>query len=376
MFKIDRNSNSITPLQMATFGELGYRERAHLQEWIAKNPSCLGEDLLIIQKEFSGFNETNERLDLLAIDKQGSLVIIENKLDDTGRDVTWQALKYASYCSSLSKEVISRIYQEYLDRNNHQEDAKKLLTEFLEEDDYEDIVINKGVTQRIILIAANFRREVTSTVLWLLNYKMRVQCFRVTPYSNADEQFLTIEQIIPTKDVEEFMIGIAEKALDEAEGAVEEAQRHRVRREFWNALLQESAEKTPLFNNITAGTQSWIGAGSGVRGVAYNFFAGKRYARTELYIDRGDREQNKYIYDQLFSIKDQIEARFNGSLIWERMDEKQASRIKCESNGNIYNRDQWPSMIEFMIDSMIRLEKAFKEPLANINRNLRTRTDA
>jgi hypothetical protein len=44
--------------------------------------------MLIIQKEFCGFNDTNERLDLLALDKWGNLVIIENKLDDSGRDVT------------------------------------------------------------------------------------------------------------------------------------------------------------------------------------------------------------------------------------------------------------------------------------------------
>ena len=35
------------------------------------NPEALGEELLIIQKEFSGFSDTNERLDLLALDKQG-----------------------------------------------------------------------------------------------------------------------------------------------------------------------------------------------------------------------------------------------------------------------------------------------------------------
>src|SRR5580700_5057859 len=116
MFKIDTASNSIVSLTTRTFGELGFKERANLQEWIAKTPSCLGEPLLIIQKEFSGFSDTNERLDLLASDKQGSLLVIENKLDDTGRDVTWQALKYASYCSRLSKEHVRRIYQSFLDK--------------------------------------------------------------------------------------------------------------------------------------------------------------------------------------------------------------------------------------------------------------------
>src|SRR3984957_18829385 len=156
MFKIDTAANSITSLKLRTFGDLGFSERKNLQEWIAKEPSCLGEELLVIQKEFSGFSDTHERLDILALDKQGSLVLIENKLDDTGRDVTWQALKYASYCSRLSKENVRQIYKEFLDKT-HPADAKERMTEFLDADDYEEVTINRGFTQRIILIAANFR---------------------------------------------------------------------------------------------------------------------------------------------------------------------------------------------------------------------------
>jgi len=87
MYTIDKEKNRITKLEKKSFSDLKFKEREHLQEWIAKNPSSLGEDLLIIQKEFSGFEDTNERLDLLALDKQGNLVVIENKLDDSGKDV-------------------------------------------------------------------------------------------------------------------------------------------------------------------------------------------------------------------------------------------------------------------------------------------------
>ncbi len=110
MYLIDKKSNRINKIKRKTFVELGFRERDHLQEWLANEPSAFGEELLIIQKEFDGFSDTRERLDLLALDKEGNLVIIENKLDDSGRDVTWQALKYTSYCSSLSKEEIRQIY--------------------------------------------------------------------------------------------------------------------------------------------------------------------------------------------------------------------------------------------------------------------------
>lgn len=364
------------PLTARTFGELGFRERSNLQEWIAKEPSCLGEELLVIQKEFAGFSDTLERLDLLALDKQGSLVLIENKLDDTGRDLTWQALKYASYCSGLSKENVRRIYQEFLDKTAAGTDAKEQITDFLDANDYEEVTINRGITQRIILIAANFRKEVTSTVLWLLNFKLRVQCFRITPYSMGDQHFLNIEQIIPTKDVEEFMIGIADKSLDEVEGATEEKNRHKVRREFWTDILRAMTGKTALFQNISPGVQGWIGAGSGVRGVGFNFAAGRAYGRAEVYIDRGDGKENSFIYDQLHAQKEAIQAAFGGELTWEPLKGKQACRVKSEMAGNIYDRDQWPELIDFMTGAMVKMESAFKEPLAGINRKLRSRERA
>lgn len=132
MFKIDTEANRISRIEKRKFGDLGFREREHLQEWIANQPDLLGEELLIIQKEFDGFDETRERLDLLALDKSGNLVIIENKLDDSGRDVMWQALKYASYCSTLNRSQIIEIYQSYLQRYCSGGDAKMKLCEFLE----------------------------------------------------------------------------------------------------------------------------------------------------------------------------------------------------------------------------------------------------
>ena len=81
MYILDKDSNQLINAEPTTFKEQKLKERQHLQEWIAKNPEVLGEELLIIQKEFDGFSDTHERLDLLALDKGGKLVVIENKLD-------------------------------------------------------------------------------------------------------------------------------------------------------------------------------------------------------------------------------------------------------------------------------------------------------
>lgn len=69
MFRVDLNQNRLSRLSQKRFSELNLRERDHLQEWLAYQPDALGEELLIIQKEFDGFDETRERLDLLALDK-------------------------------------------------------------------------------------------------------------------------------------------------------------------------------------------------------------------------------------------------------------------------------------------------------------------
>lgn len=362
MYRIDRSRNTIEPLKKCSFSELQLRERAHLQEWLAKYRSALGEELLIIQKEFSGFSDTQERLDLLALDKDGSLVIIENKLDDTGRDVTWQALKYASYCAGLSKEDIRKIYQEYLDRSEPVVRAEESLSAFFEVEDFQELALNKGFTQRIMLVAANFRKEVTSTILWLSNFKLRIQCFKATPFSMGDELFLTIEQVIPTKDAEEFMIGLADKAQDE----IEEKQRHIIRRAFWGKLLQSMSKKSDLYRNISPGTDSSIWGASGVTGIGLKLVATRSDGRAELYIDRGDKAENKRIFDALYAQRDAIEADFGGKLIWMRLDDKQASRVKAEADGNIFDQDRWDEMIAFMTDAMMRLEKCMKPRLRTV----------
>ena len=372
MFIINRVQNRIEKIVEKTFSELGFRERDNLQEWLANNPSALGEDLLIIQKEFSGFNETNERLDLLALDKQGNLVIIENKLDDSGKNVAWQCLKYASYCSSLKKSQIIRIYQDYLSKKTPILNAEDMISDFLDGLEIEEISLNSGLTQRVMLVSGTFRKEVTSTVLWLLNYGLRIQCFQVTPYALGDKLLLNIDQIIPIQEAEEFSISMAEKTQEDIASQEELKNRHIVRRKFWNKIISKMNEKSDLYQNISSSKYNWIGAGSGVRGVGYNFSASKNYCRAELYIDRGEEKENNFVFDSLFSLKDNIEKDFGDKLTWERLDTKRACRIKYQdSDFNIFSEETWESTIQSITEAIVNLERAIKPHLSFINKKVK-----
>ncbi|WP_025795548.1 DUF4268 domain-containing protein [Vibrio parahaemolyticus] len=375
MFKIDIESNRISRIETKRFTDLGFRERDHLQEWLANQPDALGEELLIIQKEFDGFDDTRERLDLLALDKDGNLVIIENKLDDTGRDVMWQALKYASYCSNLTKSQIVEIYQIYLNRYCDGGDAKFLLCEFLDAPDLSEIVLNSGINQRLMLVAANFRKEVTSTALWLLNHDIQVQCFKVTPYAMAQDIFLNVEQIIPTPEAKELMIGMNAKEAEEKNTEAELKNRHRIRMAFWEQALEAmKSSQCDLFNNINPSKDHWLSAGSGVRSCPFSLIFGTREARVEFSMSRPEMVENKFIFDHLLERKAEIESSFGAELEWLRLDDKKASRIQYKKNFEGYDRENWPEIIEWMVKHMAMLEGAFKQALIAINRELRQAT--
>lgn len=363
MFILYKEANKIMKIESKTFHDFGFKEREHLQEWIANYPECLGEELLIIQKEFDGFNDTNERLDLLALDKSGTLVVIENKLDDTGKDVTWQALKYVSYCSTLSKQQIKEIYQAYLDKSSVAENAEENIVEFFNGKPFSEISLNEN-DQRLILVAARFRKEVTSTVMWMLNHSIKAQCFKVTPYEYNNQVLLDIEQIIPVKEAEEYLIKMADKSREEKE--VKETNRdiYELRKVFWAELLEQFNTISSQYKNVNPGYDHWLSSGSGLSGVPFSFVVTKSYAGVEILINKGTQIENKKIFDYLFSKKEAIENAYGSELIWERLDEKKSSRITDRIfDVDITNRDDWDKIKDFLCEAMVKFEKAIKEPL-------------
>jgi hypothetical protein len=370
VFKIDKAANRIRPLKEKQLGELGFTERKHLQEWLAAEPSALGEDLLIIQKEFDGFDETNERLDLLALDKQQRLVIIENKLN-SGRDVVWQALKYASYCSSLKRNQIIEIFQRYLDRHGGG-NAREKLMDFFDGIEIDELKLNAGNTQRVFMVATRFRKEVTSTAMWLLGHGVPVKCFKVGAYEMGTDLLFRIDQVIPMPEAAEYIIGLAEKeAADQAsDKAMGEAQQLRL--QFWTLALKAIKESPcRIFDNVTPSPRGTAGTGSGIAGVWYEMQFRFEEIRVRLYIDKRESSTvNKKIFDELYSHKVSIETKFGASLVWNRMDEANASAIVYSKSFAGRDQTQWPSMIEWLVSHMQRFELAFKTPLSIVKQQL------
>lgn len=364
MFLIDTQNKKAVSLDKKSFSELKLSERNDLQEWIAGNPHILGENLLIIQKEFDGFYGTNERLDLLALDECGNLVIIENKLDDSGKDVVWQALKYASFCATLKRNEICKIYQQYLgDESNASEKIDEFYNELNSESDDKRKPVNGD--QRIILVAANFRKEVTSTVLWLREREVDIKCVKVTPYKDGEKLYLDAEQILPVQDIDDYQISLTAKKKEDVIPSTEEKSYQTLCRNFWEKSLPILREKTGLFKSVSPSKNNWLTGASGYSGIAYNPIVTRDSVRAEFWIGTPDKDKNKRIYRELISKKKEIDNYFENKLDWQELPDQKACRICYYYDAcGVINKDGWDEMISFLADNLTKFITVFKTPLA------------
>jgi hypothetical protein len=85
---------------------------ARIEKWIIGDVSLLKPELLIIGEQVA--TSSGNFIDLLCIDSSGNLVIVELKRDKTPREVTAQALDYASWVKELDLEGINTIAKGYL----------------------------------------------------------------------------------------------------------------------------------------------------------------------------------------------------------------------------------------------------------------------
>jgi len=88
---------------------------ARIEKWLSSDISLLSPDLLVIgQQVETAFGGC---IDLLCIDAAGTLIVVELKRDKTSRQVTAQALDYASWVKDLGIEEIDGIAARHLKGN-------------------------------------------------------------------------------------------------------------------------------------------------------------------------------------------------------------------------------------------------------------------
>ncbi|MGL5930109.1 MAG: endonuclease NucS domain-containing protein [Dermatophilaceae bacterium] len=86
---------------------------ATLEQYLEKDPSLLGERLLVIGRQTK--TSHGKFIDLLAMDVEGNLNVLELKRDKTPRDVVAQVLDYGSWASTLDRDSVIDLANDHLE---------------------------------------------------------------------------------------------------------------------------------------------------------------------------------------------------------------------------------------------------------------------
>jgi len=208
-------NNSLQKIKTTTFNNEGILERQHLQSAIKHRIDVVAPNCLVISEEFSEWSGSQRRIDLLAVDKEGNLVVIELKRTETGEHMELQALRYAAMVSTLTFSRAVEIYQKYLTSITCEDNAEGKLLEFLgwEEPQEDDFALDI----RIVLVSSNFSKELTTSVMWLNERNLDVRCVRLIPYRYQEQILVDVQQIIPLPEAESYQVKIKQQSEERRE---------------------------------------------------------------------------------------------------------------------------------------------------------------
>ena len=198
MLRVDRNGKKFVRLSKPAMSEVQLTERYDLQHMIRNSPDAffqeMGETLLLIGEEVRPTDFVEDRIDLLAVDQQGSLVVIELKRGSNKLQLL-QALSYASMISKWEQGDILAQRQQLGEQS--EEDTEEEIEQFLLQD-----ASSLNDSQRVILVAEDFDYEVLITAEWLSEtYDVDIRCFRLAISADNDTDFLACTCIYPPPEI-------------------------------------------------------------------------------------------------------------------------------------------------------------------------------
>lgn len=144
---------------------------------------------------------------------------------------------------------------------------------------------------------------------------------------------------------------------------------------FWARTLVELRKRgAKEWNKISPSKRSYLERTAEVSKCKYRLhIQKKKEVRVDLYLDR-DRLENDEIFDHLEQQKQEIEERFDAKLKWpERQDDLKHRKIYYSKPLGEYNEENWPEMVEWLCEHIVRLEEAFAGPLAHLKQKLEAR---
>lgn len=204
----------------------------------------------------------------------------------------------------------------------------------------------------IIWISPKFRDEHRQTLNWLNEITDESVLF-----FGIELELLSVDDSLPAPH---FKLVAQPNEWDNPATVV--SPRQKAYESFFTELLGKVKAKHPDITSARkAYPQSWFNFPVGRGGFSVGTVFGRDEFRVELYIDVRDQVKNKAAFDALHEVRDAIEAEIDQSVVWERLDDKQASRIYCGTNGSIDDASEHLEQLQdWALDLVWTFHQVFK----------------
>ena len=275
-----------------------------------------------------------------------NIKLLDDILGLTLTDITKEAYVGSYRCDIFAKDEssgIKVIIENQLEASNH-DHLGKIIT------------YASGLDAEVIVwIVKQAKEEHRSAIEWLNNNtNNNVNFFLIELHA------YTIENSVPAPffEVIEKPNGfIKNSKINGEQDNLNKSQSERL--EFWNRFNEILIDRGKPFNVRKATTDHWydVALGTSEAHVSINLVNKESVVSIDLYIN-----DNKELFDSLYSKKDIIENDLGFKLIWDRLDNGKASRIKYKIKGlNYDNHSNYDELMNQVIDTAVKMRDTFKK---------------
>ncbi|MDI5965668.1 MGMT family protein [Streptantibioticus silvisoli] len=207
----------------------GLLERRHLQEWVIAHPQVLGESVLVVTAEFDRWADADgvpakDRLDVLGLDATGRLVVVELKRGMADRDVHLQAITYAALVSRFDLRTLAQAHHRFRVARGEtvtEDECRQRLLDHVD-GEWDPELLQRP---RLVVIAAEFPKQVTHTVVWLSEMNLDIDLVQVSLWKVEGHLVAGFTKVYPTPEVEEITLGPARMESEAAAKKIKERSR-------------------------------------------------------------------------------------------------------------------------------------------------------
>jgi hypothetical protein len=189
----------ISPDNPIELRPVGIDTEDQLEEALMRNVHILNDGWMVIGRQVQ--TSFNKYIDLLAVDGNGSIIIIELKRGKTPRDVVAQGIDYASWVKELSVEKIVEIYSDfdakYLNRNQGFDQA------YRERFGFRPAGEKINDSHQIIVVAADFDSSTERIVEYLSEFEVPVNVVMFKVYEVEGRKLISRAWLIDPRETEE-----------------------------------------------------------------------------------------------------------------------------------------------------------------------------